>query len=74
MAQQRSDREKHVPKGRNWLFTWNNPPEELTSERLLNLMRMNGAECGAGQKERGEKEGTEHYQFFIRYRNARHFR
>lgn len=50
-----------VDRSRNWLLTMNNPPVEMTLEAFVSNMRHGNAFCGIAQKEKGEKNGTEHF-------------
>lgn len=57
-------------RSRSWIITWNNPPDTPLTQLTQDF---GGLEQWAGQLERGES-GTVHYQFCMRYKNARTFK
>ncbi len=66
-----TDKDGRAPKFRNWFFTWNNP--DLSLKEVESKARKINAKCFIGQAEIGEK-GNYHYQFFIGYKSAHHWK
>jgi len=68
--------EKRNSRVRCWVGTWNNPSmsdEEFTAH-LKNLLDEDYLKYAIFQRERGEQNGTIHFQFFIDFKNSRHFK
>lgn len=58
-------------RSRNWVFTWNNPPNTCDTY-LLDLFQRN-ATSWVFQHETGEEEKTPHIQGYVEFKNARYF-
>lgn len=71
-----SNAEKYNKKVRCWVGTWNNPSmeEEEFEAHLQGLFDQDFLKYACFQKEKGEKTGTLHFQFFVDFKNARTFK
>ena len=67
--------EKRNTKASCWLGTWNNPKmtDNEFFEFLQKLEEENILQYAIFQREKGEECGTEHFQFFLNFKNARYF-
>jgi len=58
-----------------WVGTWNNP--KMTNEDFLkhlqDLEEQGFLQYAIFQREKGEENGTEHFQYFLNWKNARYF-
>jgi len=60
-------------KAQTWLCTWNNPT--MTDEEFFEfLVKLESVKYFIFQREKGEETGTEHFQFYIEFQFARHFK
>ena len=61
-------------KAQTWLCTLNNPT--MTDDEFFNdfLKSLESIKYFIGQREQGEETGTEHFQFYIEFEFARHFK
>jgi len=68
--------EKLDKKVRCWVGTWNNPSmtDEEFKQHLEELYSQEYLKYAIFQREKGEKNGTIHFQFFLDFKNARHFK
>ena len=68
--------EKRNTRQRQWVGTWNNPSmsDEEFKEYLNNLCDEEILQYGIFQREKGEKTGTIHFQFFVNYKNPQYFK
>lgn len=57
-------------KSRGFIFTWNNP--DKTPAEFVEAVKRHGAKKLVFQLERGEENGTPHYQGYLYYKNARY--
>jgi len=60
---------------RSWVGTWNNPSmsDEEFEKFLKELYSQTTIQYAIFQREKGEQNGTIHFQFFISFRNAKRF-
>jgi hypothetical protein len=67
--------EKQNKKVSNWVGTWNNPSmtDDEFHKFLIQLEEDGYLQYAIFQREKGEKSGIEHFQFYVNFKNARAF-
>lgn len=68
--------EKKNSRCRCWVGTWNNPKmtDDEFKEHLLTLYNGEILQYAIFQREKGEKKGTIHFQFFVNFKNPQYFK
>lgn len=68
--------EKMNKRQRQWCGTWNNPKmtDEEFNSYLANLETLGILQYAVFQREKGEETGTEHFQFYVEFKNSQYFK
>lgn len=68
--------EKHNRRVRCWVGTWNNPKmsDEEFKQYFEKLYDEEVVQYVIFQREKGEETGTEHFQFFVNFKNPQYFK
>ncbi len=74
--EQEINAEKRNSRVRQWVGTWNNPKmtDEEFQQHFQNLYEEEYVQYAIFQRECGEEKHTEHFQFFVDFRNPQYFK